>query len=92
MVGCISFRVGFGSPSSQRAWIEILMFFGLTLTALVVALLAEGVDRNIVHNAADYNNAESPSSQRAWIEITTPSGTSARSTSPSSQRAWIEIT
>ena len=59
---------------------------------LRVALLAEGVDRNIVHNAADYNNAESPSSQRAWIEITTPSGTSARSTSPSSQRAWIEIT
>ena len=80
-----------GSPSSQRAWIEIRFSYHRR-TGRPVALLAEGVDRNIVHNAADYNNAESPSSQRAWIEITTPSGTSARSTSPSSQRAWIEIT
>ena len=33
------------SPSSQRAWIEIL-FFGLLCFCRLVALLAEGVDRN----------------------------------------------
>ena len=33
------------SPSSRRAWIEILWLL-LGLIALYVALLAEGVDRN----------------------------------------------
>ena len=35
------------SPSSQRAWIEIL-FTPLSLVLVPVALLAEGVDRNIL--------------------------------------------
>ena len=35
------------SPSSRRAWIEILLY-SLTSVAKRVALLAEGVDRNIV--------------------------------------------
>ena len=34
------------SPSSRRAWIEI-MKYGRSLQELAVALLAEGVDRNI---------------------------------------------
>ena len=33
------------SPSSRRAWIEILVW-SLTFHVLCVALLAEGVDRN----------------------------------------------
>ena len=34
-----------------------------------VALLAEGVDRNILHNASKKVDHLSPSSRRAWIEI-----------------------
>ena len=37
-------------------------------TALV-ALLAEGVDRNLKNIATKANGAGSPSSRRAWIEI-----------------------
>ena len=36
---------------------------------LVVALLAEGVDRNSIDQAAIIRMTTSPSSQRAWIEI-----------------------
>ena len=57
-----------------------------------VALLAEGVDRNIMGLAVVRTDQTSPSSRRAWIEI--PFRTSrGRSTkrSPSSRRAWIEI-
>ena len=35
----------------------------------MVALLAEGVDRNIVDNETELRINESPSSRRAWIEI-----------------------
>ena len=35
------------SPSSRRAWIEICEWEGLTIRAFV-ALLAEGVDRNVL--------------------------------------------
>ena len=38
----------------------------------VVALLAEGVDRNIDINREFTAAAKSPSSRRAWIEIPTP--------------------
>ena len=56
------------SPSSQRAWIEIIKSAKLRSVSLV-ALLAEGVDRNA--QAAPYvqDILSSPSSQRAWIEI-----------------------
>ena len=37
---------------------------------LVVALLAEGVDRNRKKAKATEIEVESPSSRRAWIEIT----------------------
>ena len=37
---------GPGSPSSRRAWIEILLHAGITAVFKNVALLAEGVDRN----------------------------------------------
>ena len=38
----------YGSPSSRRAWIEIALPRGQAVFG-VVALLAEGVDRNIVY-------------------------------------------
>ena len=59
-----------GSPSSQRAWIEIRR----TLPpppCLPVALLAEGVDRNTSSYLVAPLVELSPSSQRAWIEIMT---------------------
>ena len=34
-----------------------------------VALLAEGVDRNVTLTAIEISNSTSPSSRRAWIEI-----------------------
>ena len=56
------------SPSSRRAWIEIVTSTWSTATRSV-ALLAEGVDRNWL----DFRDAilahSSPSSRRAWIEI-----------------------
>ena len=56
------------SPSSRRAWIEIIR--GLCCPwPRKVALLAEGVDRNIDINREFTAAARSPSSRRAWIEI-----------------------
>ena len=40
------------SPSSRRAWIEIIVRV-LPLLNVVVALLAEGVDRNIMDTVID---------------------------------------
>ena len=56
------------SPSSRRAWIEIAMTQG-HLAAFLVALLAEGVDRNSDDFKAALTRVKSPSSRRAWIEI-----------------------
>ena len=56
------------SPSSQRAWIEILFPVNNLLQRLV-ALLAEGVDRNKKISPVGGTPSPSPSSQRAWIEI-----------------------
>ena len=56
------------SPSSQRAWIEIMDIKKLA-ELLGVALLAEGVDRNNNSPMNGRKSKESPSSQRAWIEI-----------------------
>ena len=39
--------------------------------AAIVALLAEGVDRNIVRSSIVLFPLPSPSSRRAWIEIRT---------------------
>ena len=79
------------SPSSRRAWIEmlllhVLLWFWLTspssrrawieITPAVakkarrgVALLAEGVDRNLMSFHTVCRARWSPSSRRAWIEI-----------------------
>ena len=79
------------SPSSQRAWIEIMDIKKLA-ELLGVALLAEGVDRNNNSPMNGRKSKESPSSQRAWIEIKKKIlGSSHSKRSPSSQRAWIEI-
>ena len=58
------------SPSSRRAWIEMLSMGSGDLPA-AVALLAEGVDRNINTVQNPETLKESPSSRRAWIEIST---------------------
>ena len=44
MFGC-SLRISSTSPSSRRAWIEIIFWYAALFSAYV-ALLAEGVDRN----------------------------------------------
>ena len=62
-----------GSPSSRRAWIEICFSQGLHDTFAAVALLAEGVDRNIYTPGEKTGMVRSPSSRRAWIEIPCPS-------------------
>ena len=65
------------SPSSQRAWIEILDL-GKLDADMLVALLAEGVDRNPVCSSGCSDASGSPSSQRAWIEIICRSAPSLR--------------
>ena len=69
----ISINAGFPtSPSSRRAWIEISIDTS-HLSSRSVALLTEGVDRNIRVNLRQSSPPGSPSSRRAWIEIgTTP--------------------
>ena len=78
------------SPSSRRAWIEIVC--GQVLDNYnCVALLAEGVDRNAQNMRAVTACRWSPSSRRAWIEITFARCRCPLGGSPSSRRAWIEI-
>ena len=56
------------SPSSRRAWIEI--FHRKLRNGIdIVALLAEGVDRNENEKENIYDGVSSPSSRRAWIEM-----------------------
>ena len=57
-----------GSPSSRRAWIEITMAY-TKLETVIVALLAEGVDRNLTDEMKKAESLLSPSSRRAWIEM-----------------------
>ena len=78
------------SPSSRRAWIEIS--FGCSRNSLnLVALLAEGVDRNRLSPSRAPARIVSPSSRRAWIEISGRGHLQQPVWSPSSRRAWIEI-
>ena len=58
------------SPSSRRAWIEMTVKERKKQWN-IVALLAEGVDRNIDFYYFYVPNRMSPSSRRAWIEIET---------------------
>ena len=57
----------------------------------MVALLAEGVDRNLNRFMMNKYVKLSPSSRRAWIEITAFIYYDEDVLSPSSRRAWIEI-
>ena len=57
----------------------------------MVALLAEGVDRNLMGLKAGNPVQVSPSSRRAWIEISRGRADFVSLMSPSSRRAWIEI-
>ena len=59
------------SPSSRRAWIEISKMAVLSSCWASVALLAEGVDRNLKCFLYLCLKKRSPSSRRAWIEIET---------------------
>ena len=56
------------SPSTRRAWIEILLLSLLPLS-LLVALHPEGVDRNRCVFFIALKDLMSPSTRRAWIEI-----------------------
>ena len=58
----------FGSLSSRRAWIEILLYLYYTPIGCV-ALLTESVDWNISISNRRRNSQKSLSSRRAWIEI-----------------------
>ena len=79
------------SPSSQRAWIEIVLHEQCD-PDLVVALLAEGVDRNNNYLGTEGVElivallAEGVDRNYEALQI----GNRADQ-SPSSQRAWIEI-
>ena len=87
----ILLRVKIGSPSSRRAWIEILVTLSRCI-ASCVALLAEGVDRNQKFPDADI-----------WVPIvallaegvdrnfSSSVSLPLKTGSPSSRRAWIEI-
>ena len=56
------------SPSSRRAWIEMCKS-SMPRPRRLVALLAEGVDRNYTVEAEQTGATGSPSSRRAWIEM-----------------------
>ena len=56
------------SPSSRRAWIEISSI-RVAQSLRLVALLAEGVDRNFDYIILHFLGFVSPSSRRAWIEM-----------------------
>ena len=80
----------FGSPSSRRAWIEILIAVPSTF-----AILASPSSRRawieISVQRLQHSRRRSPSSRRAWIEIVFLPGFIEPDMSPSSRRAWIEI-
>ena len=78
------------SPSSRRAWIEILLY-SLTSVAKRVALLAEGVDRNIVplEQVIYCRVALLAEGVDRNLNKAAKRGTAIQS--PSSRRAWIEI-
>ena len=59
------------SLSSRRAWIEIETA-PIDIQQEIVALLAEGVDRNIVDTPKALADGKSLSSRRAWIEMLSP--------------------
>ena len=61
------------SPSSRRAWVEIAQKVCRPFGQFV-ALLAEGVGRNMNSCRTASRVSPSPSSRRAWVEMTTLAG------------------
>ena len=81
-----------GSPSSRRAWIEIVRT-GNQKHGRQVALLAEGVDRNIIESRIRVREVSvallAEGVDRNHSSVGVNAGTDKGS--PSSRRAWIEI-
>ena len=80
----------FLSPSSRRAWIEIVLHLMLHL-ALHVALLAEGVDRNFSSIRLIPLSEVALLAEGVDRNIQGPDTEEVLLSSPSSRRAWIEI-
>ena len=78
------------SPSSRRAWIEILLY-SLTSVAKRVALLAEGVDRNTKELYMSKAEIVALLAEGVDRNTSTMWPKSMEHPSPSSRRAWIEI-
>ena len=78
------------SPSSRRAWVEIVIV-QRGGEVCFVALLAEGVGRNVKAGGQCIHLQASPSSRRAWVEIGMLATKVGMAWSPSSRRAWVEI-
>ena len=70
------------SPSSRRVWIEIILSWE-PQSGSIVALLAEGVDRNDFCRVYFQTIPVSPSSRRVWIEI--------RGRNYITQRGWVAL-
>ena len=80
-----------GSPSSRRAWIEILVIAAV-FAAISVALLTEGVDRNlIIEDAGGQMLTVALLTEGVDRNISALSLSYCSILSPSSRRAWIEI-
>ena len=78
------------SPSSRRAWIEIRG--GLAhIQCRLVALLAEGVDRNLVAGDSDHLLSVALLAEGVDRNVPCDKIGQVKEGSPSSRRAWIEI-
>ena len=78
------------SPSSRRAWIEITSTHTGMVSSLV-ALLAEGVDRNTSGVSAVVDWFVALLAEGVDRNKLTRPGAELERASPSSRRAWIEI-
>ena len=82
--------MGRPSPSSRRAWIEITDE-RTARSQIYVALLAEGVDRNVERPAACPCAFVALLAEGVDRNSFASSKSPLRSSSPSSRRAWIEM-
>ena len=78
------------SPSSRRAWIEIIKG-GTAALRQHVALLAEGVDRNLYRHGQNRAIRVALLAEGVDRNLCYPLNDQIAVWSPSSRRAWIEI-
>ena len=78
------------SPSSRRAWIEIVRYV-CQWSGSGVALLAEGVDRNFAHRVYHKHTSVALLAEGVDRNHTPRVRVKSGPASPSSRRAWIEI-